>query len=475
LTLEPAPGPLYLKVAQALLREIRAGRLAPGQALPGVRTLAGRLDVTVNTVLAALREIQDQGWILSHERSGFFVVDPLPATPKVPQHLSHPPSDLGFDLPAHLSPITSNANVVMDFSISVADARLAPAQALGRSYQRGLRLKGSELLGSRDARGLLRLRASLAEHFLPGRGLEVSPSQVLILRSTAMAVTLVAQALLGSSGGVVGVETPGDSSVWETLRQACPADLHGLPVDGEGLQVEVLERLLEASPGLLRLLVVTPQCHFPTGAALSAPRRIRLLDLARRHRFPILELDPEYDYLPVPGALPLASQDGGQVLYAGSLSRTLAPGLCASYLIAPEPLAGLLARARQRIDWQGDPVQEWALAELLLDGELPRQILRVRKAALDRREAVADALRHALAPLLDFDEASAGMALWLRGRGPLADPQPFGVWVRGCQARGLKLRLGRAYDLDGRDLAATRLGFTAHTPEELQHAVALMS
>jgi GntR family transcriptional regulator/MocR family aminotransferase len=222
--------------------------------------------------------------------------------------------------------------------------------------------------------------------------------------------------------------------------------------------------------------VLTPQCQFPTGAPLSARRRARFLELARRGRFPILELDQEFDYLPAQGAQPpMAVQDAGQVIYAGSLSRVLAPGVRVSYVVAPEPLAGLLARARQGVDWLGDPVQEWALAELVLDGELQRQLHRVRKAAAERREALEDALRHAMAGSLEFDSAHGAMALWLTGAGPLADPVRFTLWIRACQIRGVKLRAGRHYDLDGRDLAATRLGYTAYTPEELQGAVALMS
>jgi GntR family transcriptional regulator/MocR family aminotransferase len=127
------------------------------------------------------------------------------------------------------------------------------------------------------------------------------------------------------------------------------------------------------------------------------------------------------------------------------------------------------------VDWQGDPVQEWALAELILEGELQRQLLRVRKAAAERREALEDALRHALAATLAFDPAHGAMALWLTGCGRLADPAVFGLWIRACQSRGLKLRPGKHYALEGRDLAATRLGFTGFTPEELQRAVALMS
>ena len=470
-----ATGPLYLQVADSILRALREGRILPGVALPGVRNLADRLGVNINTILAALRELQAQGWLTSQERSGFFAADPLPRLPGPGTGQATDGRAPGYDLPGHLHPITSTANVLMDLTDGLADPRMAPSQALGRAYQRGLKLKGPELLGSSDFMGVRRLREAVAEQLKTQRAILAGPEQILLLRSTSMAVAVVAQALVGPGGGAVAVENPGNPLIWETLRQAGVGPLLPLPVDGQGVDVEALEALLLRGGAPLRLVILAPQCHFPTGVSLSAPRRARLLELSRRHRFPILELDPEFDYLPVQDVQrPLASLEPGQVIYVGSLSRILAPGIRVSYVVAPESLAGLLARARQHVDWQGDPVQEWALAELILDGELTRQLHRVRKAAQERREALEDALAHTLSPLLEWTPGHGAMALWLTGAGRFQDPAHFTLWIRSCQSRGLKLRTGRHYDLAGREQAATRLGFTGFTPEELQMAVALM-
>lgn len=469
LELQLVPGshaPLYLQVAEAVIGAIRRERLRPGMALPSVRDLSEQLGVTINTILAALRELQSQGWLTSRERSGFFVAVDFPQEPRSQDEGKS--SLPGFDLPAHLQPVTSMAGVVMDLTDGWADARLAPYQTLGRAYQRGLRLKGAQLMETRDPMGLPRLREAVAAHVKAHRAITADPGQILILRNASMAVTLVAQTLIGSQGGVVAVEDPGHPEVWETLRQASTAHLRGLPVDSEGLKVEALEALLEEGP--LKLLVLTPQCHFPTGVCLEASRRTRILELSRRHRFPILELDEEHDYLAAPESL--AALDPGQVLHFGSLSRIFAPGLGVSYLVVPSSLATLLARARQRIDWLGDTAQEWALSELFLDGEIQRQILRVRKAARERGEALHDALKHALGNRLKWRQGA--MAFWIEGKESLSDPLAFTAWVKACQSQGLKLRPGRYYQLDSRDAAATRLGFTAFTPEELQKAVAMM-
>ena len=473
LFLDPAgKGPLYLQVAESIQQAIRGGRIQTGISLPGTRELADRLGVTRNTIAAALRGLEAQGWVVVRPQSGFFVADSLPESPTGSVAPQGHPRQAGFDVPSRLSPVTDLGHIHMDLTDGVADPRLAPTEALSKAYQRGLKLKGVELLGSSDFKGLARLRKALIEHLSLQRGCAFGPDQLLLTRSTSMAVSLVAQALVGSEGAVA-LEDPGHPEVRETLIQACGATLHGVPVDDDGMLLEPLRALVARTH--LSLLVLTPQCHYPTGAVLAQPRREAILALASEHRIPILELDCEYDYLHAPPR-PLAADDPtGQVIYVGSLSRIFAPGIRLGFMVTPESLADRLAKARQRLDWQGDPLLEWALSELLIDGEHQRQLRRIRKAAGARREALGDSLRHSLGEHLQFDGSKGGMGLWLQGQGPLEDPERFDLWIKACAMKGLKLRRGSAFRVHGEPLAATRLGFTAHTPEELQQAVVWMT
>jgi len=476
LGLEPGgSGPLYRQVADRIVESILSGCIPCGARLPGIRDLAKRFSVHPNTILAAMRELEAQGWVRSLPRSGFFVSDSLPSTAaggvrEDPQAMAP-----GFEFPDNLASITSTQNVRMDLSDGVADARLAPADALVRAYHRALNLKGTELLSAGDFKGHHRLREALASHLASQRGMVLDAGQILVLRSTSMAVSLVAQTLLGPKGGNVAVENPGNPMVWETLQQVSAATLLPLGVDQEGVRPEDLESLLQTSS--LQLLVLSPQCHFPTGVHLTASRRARILELSRQYRFPILELDPEYDFLSGPEGppRPLAAGNQGQVFYAGSLSRLLAPGVRISFLAVPEHLADPMAKVRQRVDWQGDPMLEWALSELFLDGEVLRHLRRVRKAAQERRDALEDALRHHFGGILSFDATAGGMALWLQGIGRYSDPDVFEGFIRACRLKGLKLRQGGYFELRNTELAATRMGFMAFTPEELQKAVAMMA
>jgi len=422
-----------------------------------------------------MRGLEAEGWVRSVPRSGFFVNDELPAISSKEGLPDSGESAPAFEVPSGLVSITSTQNLKMDLSDGLADARLAPADALVRAYHRALNLKGTELLSSGDFKGHQRLRKSLVSHLATQRGVVLDPEQILVVRSTSMAILLVAQTLLGPKGGHVAVENPGNPMVWETLRNISNATLHPLSVDRDGARPDELEQLLKQGP--LDLLVLSPQCHYPTGVRLSDSRRFSMLDLSRLHRFPILELDTEYDYLfgPEGPPRPLVAGHQGQIFYVGSLSRLLAPGVRIGFVGVPAHLAGPMARIRQRVDWQGDPMLEWALSELFLDGEIFRQLRRVRKAAQERRDAIEDALSHTFPELLEFDRQTGGMGLWLKGKGAYAKPGQFEGWVRACRFKGLKLRPGSYFELTNQNLAATRLGYTAFTPEELQEAVALMT
>jgi GntR family transcriptional regulator/MocR family aminotransferase len=472
------PDPLYLQLARAVIAAIREGRLRPGETLPGTRELAEQLQVHRNTVLQAMRELEAQGWVVMKERAGVFVSDVLPnftpsSPPTPPRSSSEGPA---FVVPRPLDPLTTASTVKMDWSDGVADVRLAPTEAMARAYQRALRLKGPELLSSGEFQGQRRLREALAQHVGQQRALALQPDQLLLTRGTPMSLSLVAQALVGNEGGAVAVENPGLPLIWDTLRQASAATLHPIPVDEEGLSTDALAQLLAQTP--LRLLVVSPQAQAPTGVTLSASRREALWALARKHHFAILELDVEYDHLPGPAMppKPLAAEDReGLVIYVGSLSRLLAPGLRLGFLAAPGLFASKLAKARQRLDWQGDRVLEWAMSELILDGDLGRHLRKVRKATQERRAALEEGLAQRFSHALQWQPGNGAMGLWVRGAGAIADPLRMDAWMRACALLGLRLRNGASFSFEGNPLAATRLGFTAHTPDELTQGMDLMA
>ena len=240
-----------------------------------------------------------------------------------------------------------------------------------------------------------------------------------------------------------------------------------MPVDSGGLSIDALERAI--ADHTVRAVYVTPHHQFPTTVTFSAGRRMRLLELARVHRFAIIEDDYDhefhYDGRPV---LPLASADPhGVVVYIGTLSKVLAPALRIGYVVGPTDLIERIAAHRSHIDTQGDSVLEAAIAELLEDGEIQRHIRRVRREYHARRDTLVAALREYLNRYVAFAVPAGGIALWVKAKNNL----DVDAWAKAARDRGALIVTGSAYALDGRPRPFVRLGFASLNSEELQEGV----
>ncbi len=462
--------PVFLQISRALADDVRRGRLAPGAPLPGSRTLAQTLRVHRNTVLAAYRELAAEGWISTTHARGTFVSSALPELPARPfaAPRTATPLLLGYDLapsePARPA-VVEVPRGMLSLGGGMPDVRLFPRAALARAYRRALKVRTRTLLEYADPRGHEGLRAALAQMLSSLRGLAATPENVLVTRGSQMGLDLISRALV-RPGDVVAVEALGYRLAWQALR-AAGATLVPVPVDGEGLDVDALARLCQRQR--VRALYVTPHHQYPTTVGLSVGRRLRLLQLARDHRFALIEddYDHEFHYEGRP-VLPLASADrDGVVIYVGTLSKLLAPGLRLGFTVAPRPLIDRLLLLRQGVDRQGDAALEAALAELFEDGEVQRHARRARKTYARRREVLVDALRKSVGERLQFDVPAGGMALWAKAHGKL----DVDAWAERARAQGVVLYPGRHFAFDGRPRPYVRLGFAALDERELREAV----
>lgn len=241
-------------------------------------------------------------------------------------------------------------------------------------------------------------------------------------------------------------------------------------MDASGLRVDVLEARIAERP--IRALYCTPHHQFPTTVTLETSRRARLLQLAGQHQMAVLEDDYDFEF-PFDGspALPLASADqAGVVVYMGSLSKVVAPGLRLGFVAGPQALVEALALRRYSADRQGDQVLERAVAELLEDGLLQRHIRKMFRIYQSRREALAGALKGLLGGMVRFDLPSGGMSLWL-ATDPSLDVE---AWASRCKRKGVVFHPGSHFDFQGRALPNLRLGFSSLNEEELQEAVRRM-
>jgi len=468
--------PPFLQIARSLAADIQRGRLRPGDRLPGSRRLAASLHVHRNTVLAALNELMAEGWLEATPGRGTFVargiVDPRgrPSSrqPGLRTHvLAHVPFALP-EVPAAYRP-PDLPRGTLNLSNGAPDVRLVPARSIGRAYRRALALRGADLLAYGDPEGHPALRSALASMLASTRGLSVGPDDVLVTRGSQMALTLVARALV-RPGDAVAVEQFGYRPAWEAFR-AAGATVVPVAIDRDGIDVDALTRL--ASRTRLRAVCVTPHHQYPTTVTLKAARRLALLALARARQIAIIEDDYDhefhYDGRPV---LPLASADhAGLVVYIGTLSKILAPGLRIGYLVAPMAVLRSVAAIRSLVDIQGDLATEAAVATLIEDGELQRHVARVRRVYANRREILASSLRRTFGDGVEFTLAPGGMALWVRLRMSV----DVEAWARRSVQHGVSWYTGRRYAFDGQPKPFARFSFAWLNESELPEAVRRMA
>lgn len=464
---------LQARIGAALVAEVRRGRLPPGSRLPGSRRLAEAFGVHRNTVLAALRALEAEGWLVARPGSGTYVAADLPdrlESAWTAGARSIAPTQPGFDFaPAPEQPVPVPPHGALVLAGGAPDLRRVPVTALTRAWRRALTVAGGTLLGYGPPEGHPALRSALADLTSRVRGLSAGPEQVIVTRGAQQALDLVARAFV-RPGDVVAVEVLGYPPAWSALERA-GARLLPLPVDGDGLDVEALERAVAANP--VRAVYLTPHHQFPTMVPLSPGRRARLLSLAAAHRMIVIEddYDNELHHVGRP-LLPLASADrAGVVIYVGTLSKILAPGLRIGFAVAPAQVITRLAAERRVVDRQGDRALEAAVAELLEDGEVQRHARRMRRLYSARRDALVLALRAELGDALAFDVPAGGVALWARLRRDL----PFDAWVAACRARGVWFQT--AAELcrpEVRPPPCVRLGFASLEEEALRRAAVHM-
>jgi GntR family transcriptional regulator / MocR family aminotransferase len=466
--LESRAAPLYRQIAEAIMRDVQRARLAPGDRLPSSRALARQLGVHRKTVTAAFVELEGQGWIVCAPRSGVFIAEALPdrcGSPRPNRAAEHP----GFDhVRVPLPPRPVSARARFDLLGGVPALASAPTVELARALRRALsRDRNNRLIDYGDARGQERPRSALAAWLARTRGVGGKADSIHLVRGAQNGLYLAGRALL-APGDRVATEAythPAITSLFRLLG----VELVPVPIDDDGMQIDALEAVARARE--IRAVYVTPHHQLPTTATLEAGRRERLLDLARARRWIILEDDYDHEFQYAgPPVLPLAYQDRhGVVVYFGTLSKVVAPGLRLAFIVAPTPVIERIALYRTFVDHQGDQILESAVADLLEDGEIDRHIRRMLRIYRARRDALCDALSADL-PMLNFSVPRGGMAVWTEAPGIDVD-----AWTRRALAAGVSFQPASHFACGCVRLDFARIGFAACSEPELRQAVRLMA
>jgi GntR family transcriptional regulator / MocR family aminotransferase len=468
-------------LADAVRAGIIDGRLQPGAPLPATRVLADDLGVSRGVIVEAYQRLADEGLVSARPGAGTRVLGLPPASPgrPVPDRAAAPDRAagpgaggsreradprVGEDLRRADQlrlPQRWRTGAEIDLSPGVPDLSGFPRAAWLRAERSVLQRASVADLGYGDPRGSEWLRKELASWLARTRGLRAEPDDIIIVTGVAQALALLAQGLAQTEDGIA-VEDPGsrgsrdELAYWGLRPVPIPVDDHGLLVD-------------ELAGTGLRAAVLTPAHQFPTGVVLAPQRRRDLLDWAAAADALVIEDDYDaeyrYDRAPVPA---LQASAPAHVAYAGSTSKTLAPGMRLGWLIPPTRLRTGLVEAKHASDLGSPALPQLVLAHLIASGELEQHIRIVRQRQRDRRDALLRALREHL-PAARVQGIAAGLHLLITfPAGPaddtvLADRIALaGVFVHPLSWHRHRQRPG---------VPGIILGYAAHSPDQLRDAV----
>ncbi|AWK87221.1 PLP-dependent aminotransferase family protein [Azospirillum thermophilum] len=460
---EPLHRQLYLALRQAVVD----GRLRPGDRMPPTRALARDRGLSRNTVVTAYETLFAEGYITGKAGAGTFVAASLPDTPPdgaVPRRGSR--RDIGLSARGAL--LTRSLPLRRDspdrpFGLGSPDRRAFPFALWGQLLARSWRTGGRTLAVEAESMGYLPLRAAVADYLRAVRAVRCEAEQVMIVSGAQQGLAVTVQLLL-DPGETVWVEDPG----WPGTRAALEgagAGLVPVPVDAEGLVVAEGAR---RGPGA-RLVLVTPSHQFPLGVTMSLRRRLELLDWAAANDAWIVEddYDSEFRYAGPPLAALQGLDGAGRVIYVGSFSKVMFPGLRLGYVVLPPDLVEPVAAARRHFDGGTSIVPQPALHRFLAEGYFASHLRAMRTLYAGRRAAMLDALGRDLGGVAVPEPGEAGLHVTVR----LPPDLPDRDLSARAQRQGLLCPPLSAYGLEDRTLNGLVLGFASHREETLAAAV----
>jgi GntR family transcriptional regulator/MocR family aminotransferase len=446
-SLLPGAGPLRRQLATAIADAIRDGRLQPQSRLPSSRDLAAQLGVSRGVVTDAYSQLAAQGFLETRPRMAPLVVAGTAAEDDDPR-------------------VPARRAARYDFTSTTPDVTLFPRQDWRRALERAVRNAPDADFDYGDHHGSEALRAALAERLGRTRGVVTSPRRLVVVQGFAQGLDVVCATLVATGKRRLAIEDPALRDAVMTARQA-GIDMIPVSVDGDGIDVAALTQTRADA------VLVTPAHQFPTGVVLTPDRRRALLQWARATDALVIEDDYDAEFRhdgPPVGALQGLAPD--HVVYIGSASKTLAPGLRLGWLALPQRLASIAADAKWWRD-SGSPVlDQLALADLITTGAFDRSLRRALRSYRARRNILVSEIRRHL-PQARLTGAAAGLHLVITLPGVTEHALIHAALERGVRLEGVgSFRIAPTPD----DSDATLLlGYGRLAEPAIPNAVALLA
>ncbi|WP_210366801.1 PLP-dependent aminotransferase family protein [Bacillus sp. REN3] len=457
----------YQLIIDFIKEQIGNGTWPVGSRLPSQRELAKRFAVNRSTVITALEELAAEGLVQGKSGAGTIVLNNT-------WSLMRSGPLINWNEQVRMGTHLASLSIVQAINKAESDQRLIQlskgelSQELFplREMKTVIQQAGEELspFGYEDPKGYPALREEVSL-YLRKKGIQAPPTSILIVSGALQALHLISIGLL-KRGSTVFLENPSYLYTLSTFQSA-GMKLKGIFTDDEGIQPKMIKE--EAVSGN-SVLYCHPTFHNPTGALMGSERRKELLKLAERMRLPIIEDDVYGDlWLDAPSPPPIKSFDReGNVLYLGSLSKSLAPGLRIGWLVGPEPVIDRLADLKMQTDYGSSSLSQRVASKWLVNGFYQEHLNKIRGELRRRREVLLSALETHLGDVAEWESPAGGFFIWVKINRDI----PVAVLHSKAMAKGVLLNPGRMYSSN--KLQYLRLSYANAPVDELIKGIVIL-
>ncbi|SHF91485.1 GntR family transcriptional regulator / MocR family aminotransferase [Microbulbifer donghaiensis] len=463
---------LQAQIREKIIQGILSGSIPAGHKMPSSRRMAELLGVARNTVVLAYQQLVDDSFLVTRERSGFYVSDAVQQQGII-SHAEAMPAGVGSEPDRafwreHCNPVSVSRRALrvrpanwqqypFPFVSNEYDPRLFPGaewRECTRDIYAGREVaQWATLGGNEDDRQLVE---QICTRLLPRRGIYVDPGQILLASGLQQACYLLGQLLLGGDRSL-GMVLPACSETEEIFRRT-GVNLNALPQDSDG-------PLTGAEIQSSGYWFLQPNAHNPTAVTTSLERRRQLLQLANGRGAVIIENDCDHEFCyhgtPLP---PLKSFGGGEsVIYLYQFPKVIDPGMQLAFVVAPKPVIQRLRALRYNLRERVPAINQRLLAKFIASGHHDAASFRITQQLRERWVALGEALMHHLPKLL-VRRAGCGTACWLELPKNLSAEQ----LQKQAERQGLLLEVAREYN-------ALRIGFAAIEADRIEAGVAILA
>jgi 2-aminoadipate transaminase len=470
--------PLYLQLKAGIAGLIGRGLLPPGARLPSTRELSATLGVNRTTVISAYQELEVEGLVSSHVGRGTVVSLHLPssAAPAQPgagtvalEPLLSSSWRIAYQrLPPGLEQLLEEEDPgSISFASHSPDVSLFPTEEFAGCLQSAMRKYGADLLAAGSPRGFPPLLSYLPQ-FLARRGIRCTEGEVMIVNGTQQALSLVARLFIDPGDTVImeNLTYPGALGAFRSVQATCV----GIPLDADGMRVEVVQSVLRRRRA--KLLYTAPTYQNPTGTVLPPDRRDELTRLARENELVVVEDDYVHE-LALDGreVLPLKARDAAAgMISLGSFSEILCPGIRLSWIAAPAAVIDRLATIKQFADLSTNRILQGALLEFIQRGLLERHLKKKVAVTRARRDVMAEAMAARFPGEVRWRKPRGGIFQWVdlpRGIDALA------LLVR-TRREGVLFGPDRLFSVEEWERGGMRLGFAGVEEEKIRKGIGIL-